>query len=110
MRRGCRDPAPAPARHQLAASCSRTEQDVRYGSVEAASVCSIGSGVKIGSRLASDTFGRSDGSNRLVGITPLKPRRRAANAKQARRGPQAMEVSMEACVLRLVLVSHVIAG
>ena len=45
------------------------------------SVCSICSGVKIGRRLASDTFGRSDGSIRLVGITPLKPRRRAANLK-----------------------------
>ncbi|MHB8659849.1 MAG: hypothetical protein ACYC91_18280 [Solirubrobacteraceae bacterium] len=52
-----------------------TVNSVRYGSVEADSVCSICSGVNIGSRLASDTFGRSDGSSRLVGITPLKPRR-----------------------------------
>ncbi len=39
-----------------------TVNRVRYGSVDAAIVCSMCSGVKIGNRFASDTFGRSNGS------------------------------------------------
>ena len=56
-----------------------TMNSVRYGSLDAASVCSICYGVKIGRRFARATFGRSDDNIKVVGLVPVKPNRRAAN-------------------------------
>ena len=56
-----------------------TVNTVRYGSVAAAIMSSICSGVKMGRRLASETLGRSEDSSSVVGLVPGQSSLRAAN-------------------------------
>jgi hypothetical protein len=63
----------------LAPVNAATANSVRNGSDAAAIVCSSCAPSKIGRRLASETFGRSDDSSSVVGLVPFHRNRRAAN-------------------------------